>query len=75
MSKYSNIPIHILNVEHSRGIMNMKLSIHDFSFQININRRENEVQKPLIIHHNEKKTNYIFLMSMQKIIELHKLVK
>ncbi len=55
--------------------MNMKLSIHDFLFQRNINRRENEVQKPLIIHHNEKKTNNIFLMSMQKIIELHKLAK
>ncbi len=49
------IPIHIHNFEHSRGIMNMKLSSHGFLFQRNINRRENKAQIPLIIHHNEKK--------------------
>ncbi len=56
MSKISlkYIPIHIYNFEHSRGIMNMKLSSHGFLFHRNINRRENKVQIPLIIHHNEK---------------------
>ncbi len=34
--------------------MNMKLSNHGFLFHRNINRRENKVQIPLIIHHNEK---------------------
>ncbi len=51
------IPIHIHNFEHSRGIMNMKLSSHGFLFQRNINRRENKAQIPLIIHHNEKNKN------------------
>ncbi len=37
------------------GIMNMKLSSLGFLFHRNINRRENKVQIPLIIHHNEKK--------------------
>ncbi len=76
MSKISlkYIPIHIYNFEHSRGIMNMKLSSHGFLFHRNINRRENKVQIPLIIHHNEKKKIYISYVQ-QKIIELHKLVK
>ncbi len=57
MSKISlkYIPIDIHNFEHSRGIMNMKLSSHDFLFHRNINRSENKAQIPLIIHHNEKK--------------------
>ncbi len=56
MSKISlkYIPIHIHNFEHSRVIMNMKLSSHGFLFHRNINRRENKAQIPLIIHHNEK---------------------
>ncbi len=56
MSKISlkYIPIHIYNCEHSRVIMNMKLSSHGFLFHRNINRRKNKVQIPLIIHHNEK---------------------
>ncbi len=72
MSKISlkYIPIHIYNFEHSRGIMNMKLSSHGFLFHRNINRRENKAQIPLIIHHNE----YISDVQ-QKISELHKLVK
>ncbi len=76
MSKISlkYIPIHIHNFEHSRVIMNMKLSSHGFLFHRNINRRENKAQIPLIIHHNEKKTKYISDVQ-QKIIELHKLVK
>ncbi len=59
MSKISlkYIPIHIYNFEHSRGIMNMKLSSHSFLFHRNINRRENKAQIPLIIHHNEKNKN------------------
>ncbi len=48
------IPIHIHNFEHSRVIMNIKLSSHGFLFHRNINRRENKAQIPLIIHHNEK---------------------
>ncbi len=73
MSKISlkYIPIHIHNFEHSRVIMNMKLSSHGFLFHRNINRRENKAQIPLIIHHNEKNQKIIG----QKIIELHKLVK
>ncbi len=59
------IPIHIHNVEHSRVIMNMKLSSHGFLFHRNINRRENKAQIPLIIHHNEKKHN-IFLMCSKR---------
>ncbi len=57
MSKISlkYIPIHIYNFEHSRVIMNMKLSSHGFLFHRNINRRENKVQIPLISYHNEKK--------------------
>ncbi len=60
MSKISlkYIPIHIHNFEHSRVIMNMKLSSHGFLFHRNINRRENKAQIPLIIHYNEK--NCIF---------------
>ncbi len=48
MSKISlkYIPIHIYNFEHTRMIMNMKLSSHGFLFHININRRENKVQIP-----------------------------
>ncbi len=61
MSKISlkYIPVHIYNFEHSRVIMNMKLSSHDFLFHRNIKRRENKAQIPLIIHHNEKK-KYIY---------------
>ncbi len=75
MSKISlkYIPIHIHNFEHSRVIMNMKLSSHGFLFHRNINRRENKAQIPLIIHHNEKTKEYISDVQ-QKIIELHKLV-
>ncbi len=42
MSKISlkYIPIHIYKFEHSRGIMNMKLSSHDFLFNRNINRKK-----------------------------------
>ncbi len=54
------IPIHIYNFEHSRGIMNMKLSSHGFLFHRNINRRENKAQIPLIIHHNEKNQRIYF---------------
>ncbi len=49
------IPIQIHNFEYSRVIMNIKLSSHGFLLHININRRENKAQIPLIIHHNEKK--------------------
>ncbi len=54
------IPIHIHNFEHSRVIMNMKLSSHGFLFHRNINRRENKAQIPLIIHHNEKNQRIYF---------------
>ncbi len=62
MSKISlkYIPIHIYNFEHSRRIINMKLSSHCFLFHRNINRRENKVQIPLIIHHNEKNQRIYF---------------
>ncbi len=60
------IPIHIHNCEHSREIMNMKLSSHGFLFHRNINRRENKAQIPLIIHHNEKKQIIIFLMCSKR---------
>ncbi len=48
MSKISlkYIPNHIYKFEHSRGIMNMKLSSH--------------VQIPLIIHHNQKNQRIYF---------------
>ncbi len=68
------IPIHIHNFEHSRVIMNMKLSSHGFMFHRNINSRENKAQIPLIIHQHEKTKQYISDVQ-QKIIELHKLVK
>ncbi len=57
MSKISlkYIPFHIHNFEHSRVIINIKLSGYGFLFNTNINRRENKAQIPLIIHHNEKK--------------------
>ncbi len=62
MSKISlkYIPIHIYNCEHSRGIMNMKLSSHGFLFHINVNRRENKAQIPLIIQHNENSQRIYF---------------
>ncbi len=60
LSKISLKYIHIHNVEHSRVIMNMKLFSHGFLFHRNINRRENKVQIPLIIHHNEKKQRKYF---------------
>ncbi len=61
MSKISlkYIPIHIHNFEHSRVIMNMKLFSHVFLSHRNINR-ENKVQIPLIIHHNEKSQRIYF---------------
>ncbi len=64
MSKISlkYIPIHIHNFE----IMNIKLSSHGFLIHININRRENKAQISLIIHHNEKKTNNIFMMCSKR---------
>ncbi len=76
MSKISlkYIPIHIYNFEHSRVIMNMKLSSHGFLFHRNINRRENKAQIPLIIITMRKTKEYISDVQ-QKIIELHKLVK
>ncbi len=40
------IPIHIHNFEHSRVIMNMKLSSHGVLFHRNINRREIKAQIP-----------------------------
>ncbi len=55
--------IHIHNFEHSSVIMNMKLSSHGFMFHRNIYSRENKAQ---IHHHNEKKTNHIFLMCSKK---------
>ncbi len=55
----------IHNFEHSRVIMNMKLSSHGFLFHRNINRRENKAQIPLIIHRNKKKQN-IFLMCSKR---------
>ncbi len=56
MSKMSlkYIPIHIYNCEHSRVIINMKLSSHGFLFHRNIKRRENKAQIPFIIYHNDK---------------------
>ncbi len=48
------------NFEHSRVIMNMKLSRHGFLFHRNINRRENKGKISLIIHHNEKKQRIYF---------------
>ncbi len=90
MSKISlkYIPIHIHNFEHPRVIMNMKLSSHGFLFHININRRENKAQIPLIIHHNENVerilsnifwniiySNIYISDVQQKIIELHKWAK
>ncbi len=62
MSKISlkYIPIHIHNFQHSRVIMNMKLSSHGFLFHRNINRRENKAQIPLITHHNEKNQRIYF---------------
>ncbi len=49
------IPINVKKFEHSRVIMNMKLSSYGFMFHRNINRSENKVQIRLIVHHNEKK--------------------
>ncbi len=43
------ITIYINNVEHSRVILNMKLSSHGVLFHRNINKRENKAQIPLII--------------------------
>ncbi len=59
------ISIHIHNFEHSRVIMNMKLSSHGFLFHRNTNRKENKAQIPLIIHHNEKKQR-IYLLRAAK---------
>ncbi len=62
MSKISlkYIHNHIHNFKHSRVFMNINLSTHGFLFHSNINRKENKVQIPLIIHHNEKKTRMYF---------------
>ncbi len=62
MSKISlkYIPIHIHNFEHSSVIMNMKLSSQGFLFHRNINRRENNAQISLIIHHKEKNQRIYF---------------
>ncbi len=62
MSKISlkYIPIHIHIFEHSKGIMNMKLSSHGFLFHRNINRRKNNAQIPLIIHRIEKNQRIYF---------------
>ncbi len=68
------ITIYINNVEHSRVIMNMKLSSHGFLFHININKRENKAQIPFIIITMRKKYENISVVQ-QKIIELSKLVK
>ncbi len=48
MSKISlkYIPIHIHNFEHSRVIMNMKLSSHGFLFHRNMNRSETKPKFP-----------------------------
>ncbi len=75
LSKISlkHIPIHIYNFEHSRVIMNMKLSSHGVLFYRNINRRENEAQILLIITMSKNK-EYISDVQ-QKIIELHKWMK
>ncbi len=75
MSKISLKYIHnyIHNFKHSRVFMNINLSTHGFLFHSNINRKENKVQTPLIIHHNKKKQECISDVQ-QKIIELHKLV-
>ncbi len=54
----SEVHIHIHNFEHSRVIMNMKLSSHGFLFHRHINRREAQI--PLIIHHNEKNQRIYF---------------
>ncbi len=54
------IPIHIYNFEQYMVIMDMKLSSHGCLFHRNINRRENKVQTPLIIHHNEKNQRIYF---------------
>ncbi len=68
MSKISlkYITTHIQNFEHSRVIMNMKLSSHCFLFHRNINRRENKAQIPLIIHHNKKKNKEYILMCSKR---------
>ncbi len=55
--------------------MNMKLSSHGFLFHININRRENKAQIPLIIHSNEKKNKEYISDVQQNRIKLHKLLK
>ncbi len=68
------IPIHVHNFEHSRVIMNMKLSSHGCMSHINMNRRGKK-QRPnskWITHHNEKKTKNISDVQ-QKIVELQKL--
>ncbi len=54
------IPIHIHNFEHSRVVMNIKLSSNGFLFHKNINTRLNKTQIPLIIHHNEKNQRIYF---------------
>ncbi len=43
------IPIHIHNFEHSRVIMNMKLSSHGFLFHINIVLRRAEIAFGLVL--------------------------
>ncbi len=71
------IPIHIHNFEHSRVIMNMKLSSHGFLFQRNITSRENKTKAKFQIKSpvTMRKTKEYISDVQQKIIELHKLVK
>ncbi len=54
------ISIHIHNVEHSKVIMNMKLSSHGFLFHRNINRRENKPKFPSSSSQWKKTSNDIF---------------
>ncbi len=78
MSKISlkYISIHIHNFEHSRVIMNMKLSSYGFLFHRNINRKENKAQIPFTHPSITTRKNKEYISDVQqKIIELHKLVK
>ncbi len=71
MSKIYLKYIHIHNFEHTRVIMNMKLSSHGFLFHRNINRRENKGQIPNKSPITMRKNKYLSDVQ-QKIIELHK---
>ncbi len=71
------IPIHIHNFEHSRVIMNMKLSSHGFLFHRNITSRENKTKAKFQIKSpvTMRKTKEYISDVQQKITEPHKLVK